>query len=162
MGEQTPMFTKDTMPAVAPALQCVISLSIQYFIIYTVLAIVRTANQFTGHSMLGVQKIMETACTTVTYTPMLSVLFLGVRMRAIQLSQGQTEKYALPQPWVQQAMYICTYAVLAQVILVLMMPIFTGEMDVKCDKDGNLDTENMQVGGLMATVLSVIRYIVMA
>merc|ERR1719265_200465 len=162
MGEQTPMFTKETMPAVAPALQCVISLAIQYFIIYTLLAIVRTANQFTGHSMLGVQKIMETACTTVTYAPMLSVLFLGVRMRAIQLSQGQTEKYQLPQPWVQQAMYICTYAVLAQVIMVLLMPVFTGEMKVKTDEDGNLDTSGMESGGIMGTVVSVARYIVMA
>jgi len=161
-ANQEPMFTKETMPAVAPTLQCVISLSIQYFIIYTLLAIIRTANQFTGHSMLGVQKIMETACTTVTYAPMLSVLFLGVRMRAIQLSQGQTEKYQLPQPWVQQAMYICTYAVLAQVVLVLMMPIFTGEFDVQCDEDGNLDTSKMNTGGLMGTVISVVRYVVMA
>jgi hypothetical protein len=159
---QTPMFTKDTMPAVAPTLQCVISLSIQYFVIYTLLAIIRTANQFTGHSMVGIQKIMETAATTVTYAPMLSVLFLGVRMRAIQLSQGQTEKYQLPQPWVQQAMYTCTYAVLAQVMLVLMMPLVTGEWDVKCDSDGNLDTSNMQSGGIVGTVISVVRYIVMA
>merc|ERR1719326_1825548 len=158
----TPMFTKETMPAVAPTLQCVISLSIQYFVIYTLLAFIRTANQFTGHSMIGIQKIMETAATTVTYAPMLSVLFLGVRMRAIQLSQGQTEKYQLPQPWVQQAMYTCTYAVLAQVILVLMMPIFTGEWDVKCDEDGNLDMSKMQTGGIMGTVISVVRYIVMA
>merc|ERR1719191_1559535 len=162
MGEPTPMFTKETMPAVAPTLQCVISLSIQYFIIYTLLAIIRTANQFTGHSMLGVQKIMETACTTVTYAPMLSVLFLGVRMRAIQLSQGQTEKYQLPQPWVQQAMYICTYAVLGQVILVLMMPIFTGEFNVECDEDGNLDTSKMSTGGMMGVIISIVRYILMA
>merc|ERR1719271_2014214 len=160
--EPTPMFTKETMPAVAPTLQCVISLSIQYFVVYTLLAIIRTANQFTGHSMLGIQKIMETAATTVTYAPMLSVLFLGVRMRAIQLSQGQTEKYQLPQPWVQQAMYICTYAVLAQVVLVLMMPIFTGEFDVQCDEDGNLDTSKMSTGGLMGTVITVVRYVVMA
>merc|ERR550537_911772 len=112
--------------------------------------------------MLGFQKIMETAATTVTYAPMLSVLFLGVRMRAIQLSQGQTEKYQLPQPWVQQAMYTCTYAVLAQVVLVLMMPVFTGEWDVKCDEDGNLDMSKMQTGGIMGTVVSVVRYIVMA
>merc|ERR1719235_3091677 len=158
----TPMFTKETMPAVAPTLQCVISLSIQYFIIYTLLAIIRTTNQFTGHILLGFQKIMETAATTVTYAPMLSVLFLGVRMRAIQLSQGQTGKYQLPQPWVQQAMYICTYAVLGQVILVLLMPIFTGEMDVKCDEDGNLDTSAMQSAGIMGTVITVVRYILMA
>merc|ERR1719321_468929 len=158
----TPMFTKETMPAVAPTLQCVISLTVQYFAVYTLLALIRTANQFTGHSMLGFQKIMETAATTVTYAPMFSVLFLGVRMRAIQLSQGQTEKYQLPQPWVQQAMYTCTYAVLAQVILVLIMPVFTGEWDVKCDKDGNLDMESLQVGGFMGTVISIVRYIVMA
>merc|ERR1719262_1368701 len=143
---QEPMFTKETMPAVAPALQCVISLSIQYFIIYTLLAIIRTANQFTGYTMLGLQKIMETACTTVTYAPMLSVLFLGVRMRAIQLSQGQTEKYQLPQPWVQQAMFICTYAVLAQVLLVLAMAVITGEQNVKTDEEGNIDMSKMQVG----------------
>merc|ERR1719335_1631380 len=160
--EPTPMFTEETMPAVAPTLQCVISLAFQYFVIYTMLAMTRTANQFTGQSLVGFQKILETAATTVTYAPMLSVLFLGVRMRAIQLSQGQTEKYKLPQPWVQQAMYLCTYAVLAQVILVLMMPIFTGEFEVECDDDGNLDTSKMQAGGIMGVVISVVRYIIMA
>jgi hypothetical protein len=158
---QEPMFTKETMPDVAPTLQCVISLTFQYFVIYTCLAILRTANQFMGHSLTGYMKIMETAATTVTYAPMLSVLFLGVRMRAIQLSQGQTEKYQLPQPWVQQAMYTCTYAVLAQVILVLLMPIFTGEWDVKCDEDGNLDTSNMKGAGMMGTIITVTRYAVM-
>merc|ERR1719364_261798 len=154
------------MPKVAPTLQCVISLTVQYFAIYTALAVCRTLAQFTGGGSGGgffsLMKIMETAATTVTYAPMLSVLFLGVRMRAIQLSQGQTEKYQLPQPWVQQAMYTCTYAVLAQVVLVLMMPVFTGEWDVKTDEDGNLDMSKMQVGGIMGTVISVVRYIVMA
>merc|ERR1719265_216141 len=72
---QEPMFTKETMPDVAPTLQCVISLTFQYFVIYTCLAILRTANQFMGHSLTGYMKIMETAATTVTYAPMLSVLF---------------------------------------------------------------------------------------
>merc|ERR1719482_2407212 len=126
------------------------------------LAMVRTTNQFTGHKYVGIQTIIETACTTVTYAPMLSVLFLGVRMCAIQLSQGQTEKYQLPQPWVQQAMFIATYAVLAQVILVLIIPVFTGEMDVKCDEDGNLDTSSMQGGGIATTIVSLVRYAAMA
>merc|ERR1719359_2115315 len=155
-----PMFTKETMPKVAPALQCIISLSFQYFIVYTLLAFVRTTNQFTGHSMLGAQKIMETAAMTVTYAPMLSVLFLGVRMRAIQLSQGQTEKYKLPQPWVQQAMYVCTYAVLAQVILVLIAPIFSGEGGVKCDAEGNLDLSSVKPS-IVTTCVNAVRYVVM-
>merc|ERR1719230_946649 len=80
-------FTSETMPKVSPAVQCVINLSIQYFVIYTLLAFMRTFNQFTRNSLLGMQKILETACTTVTYAPMLAVLMLGIRMQAIQLTQ---------------------------------------------------------------------------
>jgi len=112
--------------------------------------------------MFGLQKIIETACTTVTFAPMLSVLFLGTRMRAIQLTQGETEKYQLPQPWVQSAMYISTYAVLMQVLLVLAVPIFTGEMNVKCDDQGNMDTSSMKGGGVVVMIVSGVRYFAMA
>jgi hypothetical protein len=156
-----PKFTEKAMPAVSPALQCVMSLGIQYFLIYTCLAIVRTANEFDGFAFIGVQKILETACTTVTYAPMLSVLFLGARMRAIQLTQGETEKYKLPQPWVQMAMFSTVYAVLAQVILVLIIPVFTGEMSQTTDEHGDIDMSKVQIGGMGATILSVVRYIIM-
>lgn len=163
-GKPQPMFTEETMPKVAPTLQCVISLTVQYFAIYTALAVCRTLAQFTGGGSGGgffsLMKIMEMAATTVTYAPMLSVLFLGVRMRAIQLSQGQTEKYKLPQPWVQTSMYVCTYAVLAQVILVLVMPIFSGEGGVKCDSEGNLDLSSVKPS-MITTVLNIVRYVVM-
>ena len=72
---------------------------IEYFVIYTAPAIIRTMNEFSGNGF--------------------DVLFLGARMRAIQLSQGETENYELPQPWAQRAMYWATYAVLAQVLLVI-------------------------------------------
>jgi len=159
--QPTPMFTEETMPAVSPTLQCVMNLSLQYFLIYTMLAIVRTVNNFTAQGYIGIQNILNTAATTVTYAPMLSVLFLGVRMRAIQLSQGETEKYKLPQPWVQQSMYVCTYAVLGQVLLVFAMACITGEQAVKTDEDGNLDTSGMETGGLVGTVVSVVRYLIM-
>ena len=74
-GGPTPMFTKDTMPKVSPTVQCVISLAIQYFVIYTAPAIIRTMNEFSGNGY--------------------DVLFLGARMRAIQLSQGETKYYEL-------------------------------------------------------------------
>merc|ERR1719236_457259 len=122
------------MPPVSPAVLCVINLALQYFLIYTLLAVFRTVNQFSGGSFFGIQKVMEVACSTVTYAPMLSVLFIGTRMRAIQLTQGQTDKYKLPQPWAQTAMYIATYAVLVQVLLVLVIPIFTGETEMQADE----------------------------
>merc|ERR1719454_2135797 len=111
----------------------------QYFAVYTLLAVIRSVNNFTESRFIGLQKILETACTTVTYAPMLSALFLGTRMRAIQLSQGETEKYKLPQPWVQMAMYSTVYAVLGQVILVLIIPIFTGEAGETVDEHGDID-----------------------
>jgi len=156
-----PMFTEKTMPAVSPTLQCVMSLGFQYFLIYTCLAIVRTANEFDGFAFVGVQKMLETACTTVTYAPMLSVLFLGARMRAIQLSQGDTEKYKLPQPWVQMAMFSTIYAVLAQVVLVLIIPVFTGEMSETTDEHGDIDMSKVQMGGMGAMILSAVRYVIM-
>merc|ERR1719241_46369 len=138
------------MPKVSPTLQCVINLSLQYFLVYTVLAVLRTINQFTSGALFGLQKICETCCTTVTYAPMLSVLFLGTRMRAIQLSQGETEKYQLPQPWVQMAMFSTIYAVLAQVILVLIIPVFTGEFTEHADEHGDIDMSKVQIGGMGA------------
>jgi len=156
-----PMFTKDTMPRVSPTLQCVINLTVQYFLIYSALFVVRTVNNLSDTKMTGLQTLLETACTTVTYAPMLSVLFVGTRMRAIQLSQGQTEKYGLPQWWVQAAMFYCANAVMAQVLLVVLIPVMTGEASAKTDEDGNLDMSQMQVGGAMAAAISAIRYIIM-
>jgi len=156
-----PMFTKETMPKVSPTLQCVINLTVQYFLIYTGLFVVKTVNNLRETKMTGLQTLLETASTTVTYAPMLSVLFVGTRMRAIQLSQGQTEKYGLPQWWVQAAMYYCANAVMAQVVLVILIPVITGEAAAKTDEDGNLDMSQMQVGGAMATVISALRYIIM-
>merc|ERR1719223_1925675 len=91
----------------------------------------------------GVQQILESGCTTVTYAPMLCVLFLGARMRAIQLTQGETEKYNLPQPYVQTAMVVSSGAVTAQVVLVLLVGVFSGMGKVDTDAEGNLDVSKM-------------------
>jgi len=162
LSSSPPMFTKETMPKVSPTLKCVINLTVQYFLIYTGLFVVRTVNNLRETKMTGLQTMLETACTTVTYAPMLSVLFVGTRMRAIQLSQGQTEKYGLPQWWVQAAMYYCANAVMAQVLLVILIPVVTGEAAAKTDEDGNLDMSQMQVGGIVASIISAVRYLIMA
>jgi len=160
-ADPEPMFTKDTMPAVSPTLHCVMYLSVLYFSLYTILTIIRTVNQFSGSKLLGVQKIVETGCTTVTYAPMLCVLFLGTRMRAIQLTQGETEKYGLPQWWVQYAMYSSLFAVITQVILVMVIGLLTGDNNSTVDADGNVDTSSTGQGGVVAGVLTAIRYILM-
>lgn len=161
----TPMFTDETMPAVSTTLLCIMNLTVQYFVIYTALAILRTYGQMQGMgSVMGLLRITETAASTVVYAPMLSVLFLGTRMRAIQLAQGETEKYSLPQPFVQNAMQVASWAVLGQVLLVLVVPVFTGELNVPVDADGNVDTAKLQasMNATLVYCLTAARYILMA
>merc|ERR1719160_1229867 len=81
-------------------------------------------------------------------------------MRAIQLTQGQTEKYQLPQPWAQQAMFISTYAVLVQCILVLAISLSSGAANTSVDEDGNLKP-GAGGGGMLGKILSVVRYLAM-
>merc|ERR1719281_1565745 len=149
------------MPEVSPTLWCVMGLGVQFFLIYTCLAVIRTVNQFSSDAFAGAQKVFEAASTTVNSAPMLCVLFLAARMRAIQLTQGETEKYKMPQPWAQIAMFCCVYAVLGQVIIVLIIPILTHEAEVSTDEHGHLDLSHVESGGMVATILSAARYIIM-
>ena len=102
-------------------------LSMQYFLIHTLLAIDQSDNQLTSNAHLGMQKILETACTIATYAAMLSVFLFAALMLAIQLMQDETKKYKMPQPCAQTTMFCCVHAVPAQVIIVLIIPVLNYE-----------------------------------
>merc|ERR1719454_397794 len=113
-------------------MKCVISLTIQYMLVYTALALCRTAADVFGvkYENLPIQDILKTATFTVSFAPMLAVLFLGCRMRVTWLTQGKGN----PPEYVQVAMYCATYAVLAMTLVVCVIPVFTGKVigvDVK-------------------------------
>merc|ERR1719238_125933 len=115
-----------------------------YFILFTVVAVVRTAKTFKNDGSLdGIESIFKTGADTMMYAPMLCALFLGARMRGIQLAQGETEKYKLPQPWVQLAMLSTLVSVFFQVVIVLLMPVFTGEAASTIDKNGDMELSAM-------------------
>lgn len=109
----------------ATSLQCVISLTIQYMVVYTALALCRTAADVFGlkYNNLPLQKILQTATLTVNFAPMLAILFIACRMRVTQLTKGKGN----PPEWLQLSMYFCTYAVLCLTLIVLIIPVFTGE-----------------------------------
>ena len=116
----------------------------QYFVIYTLLAIDQTGNQFTNNAHLGVQVTLETACTIVTYAAMLNVLFLAALTHAIKITQDKTKKCKMPQLWTQTAMFCCVHAVPAQVIIVLIIPVLNYESKVNTDEHGNLDLSHVE------------------
>merc|ERR1719352_1997782 len=95
-------------------------------------------NEFSGGGNSTAMDILQGACTTVGIAPMLCILFIGTRMRAIQLTQGDTEKYHLPQPWVQQSMFACVFSLLGQVVVVLLIPVCTGQLHVPVTATGDI------------------------
>lgn len=165
----TAAFTKDTMPMTGATLQSIVNLSAQYFIVYTGVALFRTLNQLQVTPYFGMQwsvfqRLFESAASTVNYCPMLCVLFLGARMRAEQLTNKDTEKFNLPDGDTQLAMTLSSFAILVQVLLVLLMPVFTGEYSVPVDADGNVDLsllESRMNKGVMAA-LTFVRYATLA
>merc|ERR1719377_118931 len=136
-------------------MKCVINLTIQYFIVYTALAVVRTNNELNHTAPLkSAQSILNGAATTVNYAPMLSVLFLGTRMRALQLSGGDPDDHDLPQGWVKMAMQSCAWSVLVQTLMVVAIPLVMGG-EPKVGEDGTPEVEG---NSAIAQVLTAVRY----
>merc|ERR1719261_1641840 len=120
-------------------MQCVVSLTIQFMIVYTALAICRTAADSFGlkYDNVPIQKILLTATLTVGFAPMLSILFLAFRMRVTQLTKGKGN----PPEWVQMCMYFCTYSVLLMTLIVVVIPLFTGEVIGVDPKTGDIPSD---------------------
>ena len=64
---------------------------------------------------------------------MLAILFVGTRMRALLL----TDNRGAPQGWCQDGMYMATWALLIQFVMVLITPCASGE-PAQVDEDGNI------------------------
>jgi len=118
-------------PPVSPAMQCVMNLTIQYFTVYMFLFMAQTFSQLTGRTNPTVLKTLSAALGSVMFCPMLAILFIGTRMRALQLSKQKGS----PQCYAQDGMFLATYAVLAQLIMTLVLGAIRGAPEI--DADGN-------------------------
>lgn len=176
-------------PVVSPAMQCVITLTVQYFLVYIVLFALITAKSFVsargsahdeedqhvhlvgqeprepreGPGQKAMSKaiaIFDAARSTVMFAPMLSILFIGARMRALQLTKaknGTIPTDAGPQKWVQDGMFLATWSVFVQLIMTMLVPIFTGKHP-EVDNDGQTKVPQGTQKGLAITV-EVVRYL---
>jgi len=102
---------------VSMTMKCIIFLTIQFFLVYSALFITQTINRVKTTALPRLERNLVCVVKTLYFIPMLCVLFLATRMRAIQLTQGMTERYDLPQWWVKQAMLACSLAVCLQTVL---------------------------------------------
>ena len=114
-----------TIP-ISVTMQCVINLTVQYFTVYLMLFIAQTVKDFMKYPLPKLTNLMEKAEGTINFCPMLAILFVGTRMRALMITNNK----GAPQGWVQDGMYMATWAVLIQLLMVLVVGLSSG-MDEK-------------------------------
>jgi len=112
-------------PLVPPAMQCATALTVQFFFVYLGLRVAISVRDVT-HGCKGdggaLVQTFYAASASVHFCPMLAILFIALRMRVQQISG----KDSAPQGWAQDAMYICTSAVMLQLLVCLGIGLSTG------------------------------------
>jgi len=146
--------------------RCIVIMTVQYMIMYLVLACVRTYHELSATPKGALESAMRAGCQTLTYGPMLCVLFIACRMRVEFLSEGKGQ----PQMWVQYCMYSVTFAVMATTLVVLAIPLITGKPVPLKEGSCDLEKPEAEVGeegeestgpSLIFVGLSVMRYTIM-
>merc|ERR1719506_2503760 len=140
-------------PLISPTMQCVINLTVQFFFVYGMLWVFITLKQFKVEipGFNTMENAMEAARATVMYCPMLAILFVGTRMRALQITQQKGS----PQGWAQDGMYMATWAVAIQFWMCLAMMCFSTKIET--DEDGNV--KNVFENKIGVYTVTAIKYI---
>merc|ERR1719224_97022 len=114
-------------PPISVTMKCVINLTVQFFTVYLGIWIAETVRNYVGTYwiMTKLSQLMENAKGTINFCPMLAILFVGTRMRALLITNNR----GAPQGWVQDGMYMATWAVLIQFLMVLFVGVATGDKD---------------------------------
>merc|ERR1719426_499414 len=120
-------------PPISPTVQCVMCLTFQFFFIYLLVWACITLREWTGMEWKLLTDTMESCQGTVAFCPMLSILFVGTRMRALQMTNNK----GAPQGWAQDGMYLATWSIFLQFWMVVIASAATGEK-AKLDEDGNV------------------------
>jgi len=157
--EASPTKFPDGAPPVPPALAATINLLVQYFIIALAYQLSDTMLKLqvpTPQIWNKAYAILAQARTTVNFAPMLAILFIGTRMRALQIDPVNGS----PQEWAQTCFYICAYSVLGQTILVILIPIVTGAEAKPGELEGDVKFEIPNKA--LAGGVQVVRLILMA
>lgn len=123
-------------PPISSTMQFVINLTVQFFVIYLLIWIFVSVREFTEYQSPQLTRTMENAKATVQFCPMLAILFVGARMRALQLTGNR----GAPQGWVQDGMFMATWAIFIQFVMVLLASAATGD-SVFTNGDGNVEWE---------------------
>merc|ERR1719359_1238731 len=147
----------DQVPPVSPAVQCTMILSCQYFLVYGGIQVCKTVIDFSftlGGYLHLLQEALTTATLSINFAPMLAVLFIGARMRALQMDPVN----GAPQSWAQNCFFMCTYALALQTSLCVVIPVVLGGKAKPGTVEGDMEFEVKNTG--LAAVLTVVRFLI--
>merc|ERR1719183_584334 len=145
----------DQVPPVSPAVQCTMILSAQFFLVYGGIQVCKSVDDWLKIKMENLNKALNTATLSINFAPMLAVLFIGARMRALQMDPVN----GAPQKWAQNCFFMCTYALALQTTLCVVIPVVLGGKVKKGDTEGDMVYEVSNTG--VATVLSIVKFGIM-
>merc|ERR1719504_469795 len=134
----------------APAVGATVTLTVMFFIVYAGVALLRTWGQLTGNAAWpALETALLASTAAMNFAPMLSILFLAARMRALQMDSVN----GAPQSWAQSCFYMCAYALMFQCIFAIAVPLVLGgkvkEGELggqKCEGDMEYEVENKFLG----------------
>merc|ERR1719335_720125 len=121
---------------VSPAVQCTIALTTIYFLTYFCFEIFKSYNELQGYQTSRGYETFKLATYTVAFCPMLCVLFIGARMRALSMGLDG------PQAWAQYCFYACTGAVWTVTLLVIIVPFVFGIKPKEGQFEGDISFES--------------------
>merc|ERR1719375_745230 len=91
----------DKIPPVSPAVECTLILTCMYFFVYAGIQAAKTLESFSGIDSSKLTGALDGAICTMFFAPMMAVLFIGARMRAMQMDPIN----GAPQRWAQNCFY---------------------------------------------------------
>merc|ERR1719440_2368569 len=139
------------LPAPAPAVACTMLLTVLFFTAQLVIAICETFAEIAGldgnEHIEKLTHVMAGVSSSVEFAPMVSIVFLAARMRALQ---HDTQ----PTPEAQSAMYATTYALVTTAVLALVVPLFLGGTEKVNPATGEVTHEvpNASLGKVLLAV----------
>lgn len=108
---------------IPPSVAATVQLTFQFLFVHLALAVVQsTCGQMRTPLISKLLRVLRLAASTVFLAPMLCVLFIAARVRALQVNppHGQV------QPWAALAFHVCVVAILVQTLMALIVPFLPG------------------------------------
>jgi len=145
-------FGSEEPPALSPTMLGVLTLCTLYFSVQFFLLLGSLARDLFNRKWLTLQNTLLAASISVNFSPLLCVLFVGCRMRALQI----TDQEGSPPWWEQDCVYLSVCAVVIQFVCCLSLPIFSGAA-ASVDPDGNVVYDLRPMVGAYA--VTVVKYL---